>query len=456
MTTASRTGRFCTSAPESADLFQRIYDPMSGALQLDKSGPFWDAVTVTRANGQRGKGRRVLILDSAFDVTVEPLRGVVAHESTTETGTIARRGHHGTNVALLVHEVAPDAELVLVEIAPGAQPRSDAVASALGRAGHDVAVVNLSLEFSSDCPPRDLSPIDIDVVTSGDPPRVAFLDQVAVWLTLTDPYEPGGCSRPCELCEALRHVPSDTLVVAAAGNTDRPVCPACATRALGIGFEHQALVTREGGHVLSRSLPEGFVQNLLTELTVPQPNQLLGTSFAAPLVAGFAAVVEDRENFASMARLPFAMTPLLTLLGVLRRGRPEPSDATETLRQGFLAFLAGVPAPHRHWEQAEPRPCATCALFMAEWYKGLVSLLVGIGFADAAAPWARLAATLMPCSADVMALYGTTLVRLAAAAPAGSSESRRLTADAAEMYVRALELRPGDPLWEARLADLRS
>ena len=399
---AERLGEFCTPATASREIFDRLYDPEEGRFKIERSGALWEAVEVAHEQGRFGRGRRITILDSGFDVELEPLRAVLDPESRVTRGTIVRRGNHGSVVALLIHEVAPEATLLLVEIAPQAKPPAKDVAAALA----DVSklgpeIVNISLEFASDALPRDRSAIALDVVLSEDPPPGAFLEQVAAWLTITDPYAPGGCRWACPLCEELERVPTETLVVTAAGNTDRLVCPACSERCLGLGFQYERLVTREGRSVLARDLPRGYTQSLYTEFGVRQPESLGGTSFAAPLVSGFAAVVDDRADLAAMARLPFAMTPLLVLGNALADRGTVAGRAIDTLRRGYEVFGAAFPSQHRHWEHEQPGPCATCSLFAVEWYKGFLSLLIASGRADEAVRLGEVAAAVMPRSPGV-------------------------------------------------------
>jgi hypothetical protein len=449
----SGAGMLSAGPQGSRDTFERLYDSASGRLAFDRRGGFWEAVAVAWDQGAVGRGRRIAILDSGFDATARALDGAVAPQSDIDPATVRRRGHHGTLVALLAHEIAPEAQLVLVDVFRGFSLRPDDVARALSRvAAAGVDVINMSLEFSADCRPRDRSAIDLDLLLAPDPPRDAFLEQVLVWAGLGEPYEPGGCREPASLCAALRAVPADTVMVAASGNTERIVAPACLDRVLGLGFERRASVAIAGSAVDLGALPEGFVQSLATELTIPQPAELRGTSFAAPLVAGFAAVVDHPEDLLAMAGLPLALTPVLVLLWRLRTSDQPPAKSTvETLRAGFLELLGTLPPRHRHWEHADPEPCAICSLLMSAWYRSYVALLLGIGRADKALPWAVLAATVMPRSADAAGNLGTTWRRLAGAEAAGSPAQRGLLARAIGQYSRALELRPCDPVWQESL-----
>jgi tetratricopeptide (TPR) repeat protein len=213
------------------------------------------------------------------------------------------------------------------------------------------------------------------------------------------------------------------------------------------------MLTREGGHVLANTLPTNFVQNLLVEVAVPQPPELVGTSFAAPFGTGFGALVQDRASLPYMASLPFAMTPLFTLLQKLDEGASTDSVA-ETLRDGFFVFAEAVPEAHRHWTVAKPAPCPTCSLFMTNWYLNLVALLIGMGRADEAIKWGALAAALVPHSAEVAANLGTAFERTSSAWLEDSSQRERLLQQASDQFRKALRLEPGNPTWRTRLAEV--
>ena len=450
------TGRLCTSAAASQDLFERLYDPKTHELSFNRRSPFWDAVAIAHDQGLRGGGRRIAVLDSGFDTDLKALDGAIAPESSLTAGTAQRKEHHGTLVAHLAHEVAPEAELILVDVAPRVDPFRPDVASALERIGKvDVDVINVSLEFPSDCPPRDTSVIDIDMLASAEPPEDEFVKQVRAWLTITDPYAPGGCLRACPICAAVRTIPEHTLIVGAAGNVHERVCPASSERCLALGFERQTMVTGEGGYILVKSLPENFRQTLLVELFVPQPEELMGTSFAAPLAAGFGALVDDRDDFAYMARMPIAMSPLLKLTSLLRSlPKPWESPAVETLNKGFLTFAEAVPERHRHWSEENPGPCATCSLFMVDWYNAFVTYLLLIAQSNRAAGLGATAAAVIPRSPDVAGNFGEALMRLSREHPEGSAERHRLAVDALHSLDRTLALRPEAEIWQERRNEL--
>jgi len=200
-------------------------------------------------------------------------------------------------------------------------------------------------------------------------------------------------------------------------------------------------------------LPQNFVQNLNTEVVIPHPKELRGTSFAAPLTAGFAALLDDPCDFADMARFKAATVPLAWLLSTLC-GAADTASGWATLWAGFEAFAGALPERHQHWRAAPIAPCPTCALMLEDWYKNYASLLLVVGRADKAIEATEVAAAVMPHSPAMFGLLGEAERRVAAAEPPGSVEARRLRGDAARHFSRALELRPDHPYWGQRVAEL--
>ena len=447
-------GTFSGGPRESHGVFEAVYDRDLKRLRFERRGEFWEAVAVAHDLQQFGQGRCIAILDSGFDSSLLPAERL-ASRSRMKSSIAERRDFHGTLVALLAHEIAPEAELLLLEVAPTvARPSRESVAEAIRAAGSAGAdVINLSLEFETDCVPRDRSMLDFDVLATPDPPRETFLAQVDAWLEATEPYEPGGCRRPCAVCAELRRLRPETLVVVASGNVDRAACPACLDRCLGLGFTTSTVVRRDGGDIEVYDLPQNFVQNLNTEVVIPHPKELRGTSFAAPLTAGFAALLDDPCDFADMARFKAATVPLAWLLSTLC-GAADTASGWATLWAGFEAFAGALPERHQHWRAAPIAPCPTCALMLEDWYKNYASLLLVVGRADKAIEATEVAAAVMPHSPAMFGLLGEAERRVAAAEPPGSVEARRLRGDAARHFSRALELRPDHPYWGQRVAEL--
>ena len=112
---------------------------------------------------------------------------------------------------MLVNAVAPEAELVLVDVR---YIRRQYVAEAVQYvSGLDVDVLNLSLAFRTPVVPF-LPTIDIEALTDVEHNPDGFLEVVRTYAERPEPYASDGCPE-CVLCDALRALPPDVLVVAA-------------------------------------------------------------------------------------------------------------------------------------------------------------------------------------------------------------------------------------------------
>lgn len=453
MTLDREHGQLCTLASASRTFYRSLYDPDSGRLRIDRQGDLWDAVQIARAAGATGQGHTVAVIDCGFDTTVDRLR-VAAGVDVAAEGDAARYGWHGTVVALLVNEIAPDARLVLVDAAGPDGGLSRSVVGEILRspAVRRADVVNLSMEFISESRP---DPVDVDfaVLLGTDPPREPFLRELASWRDHSGMYG-DGCAFPCAICAALDALEPRTVVVTAAGNLpDRTaVCPSAHPRAIGLGFENRPTAFVDEMTTVGAATPDDFTQNLRVELSVPQPRGFLGTSFAAPLVSGFAALLADPAEVAVLTRLRAGLAPLMNLSSSLR-GRPSiGAELAGTVLAGFAAYGNGFPEAHQHWRVPRPDPCASCALFLHDWYRNYTAVLAVLAEPAAAVVRCGNAALVLPTSADVACNHALALRAFAATLPDGSADRRRCLELAAGEYRRALARQPENGTAAAGLA----
>lgn len=453
MTARARAG-WLSGAPGSAScMLDSAFNRSRETFDLTLRGLFWESVAVARnASGERPMPpRTVAVIDSGFDLSIDRLRAAL-HPASRVPSLPRRDLSHGTLVALLVNEVAPHARLLLLEARPGITLWSSDVADCVEEAArHGAEVINLSLEFGTDARRRRVPGIDTDLLFRPDAGPDALLEQVRLWRRLREPYEEPGCRRECEVCSAIGALPAATVVVAASGNTEVPACPACATPVLGTGFHRDVISEVDGRVVSGQTLPETST-NLIWEVSVPEPPGFRGTSFAAPLLAGLAALQDDPSEFAAMTRLPQAMTPVLQYADTLARTDTRDQAALTTWHRALIEFSAIVPVAHRHWDQSNVPPCSSCSLSMVEWYTSFTVLRLMQGDVDQALAMADLAVAIAPCSASVHANLGETHLRRAELWPQGSGRHRDALASASRAWREAARLAPDVALYREKLA----
>lgn len=277
-----------------------IHDDQEGVPALSSSLPFIEAPLVHGA-GVTGEGTAVAVLDSPIRYWSGyfgdcPDRGdwpppsdgcalSVWEDVVGETApeTLADRHTHGTHVAGVVRGVAPDVELLSINVfrwadGYGAFYRMSDVIAGLDRvaelaSSHDIVAVNLSLGGAWPAPfPCDslaVIPSSWPESTSGAFPTAYFDPLRTLW------------------------VDHGIAVVAAAGNDasqDRLKSPACATLAISVAAMHDGATPR---------LWAGSNVSRLTDLVAPGVSITAagfsgdGTSFAAPHVSGAIALLQS-------------------------------------------------------------------------------------------------------------------------------------------------------------------
>lgn len=453
------SGRLSSSPGAAQALLRNVFDLASETFQLDQSGTYWQSVETARQLNATGRGRRVAVIDAGFDMSVARLASVSSPISVTTKANLDRHGRHGTLVALLINEVAPEAELLLIDVAPGSKVDKSRLAEALDMANTSRAdIINMSVEFQSDNVRRNKPWMDLEALGFFNPDRDHFVDQVRHWNEDSEPYENERCAAPCPTCEALEKVAPSVLVVAAAGNFMSSSCPACFIRTVGVGFVTEQSSERDGRRVNSQTPVDAEHQNFMGEINLPAPPGLEETSFAAPMLSGFAALLDEPTDAESMVRLGTGLTPILALANNLAVAAAEnteiPGEAPMTLEAGFLEFAEACPVRHRHWNEESPEPCPACALFMIEWYKALVSFWVNTSNHQAPA-FAQLACTLAPHSPEAAGNLGAAIYWETRRAQLEPNAKHELLERSLQAWRRALHLAPTSMMyrdWTSRLS----
>lgn len=444
----SRLGVLSGQASGTQVFLDRVLDRATGRLRLEQRGRIWEAVATARRLGGTGAGRLVAVVDGGLDLSVPTLARGLHASSRVVSETVAPTSGHGTAVALLIREMAPECELLLLDVYSDGSLRPEAVADALTTAySRGADVINLSLQFSSDCPQRDTDWIRPELLTSLAPPVEEYAEQVDAWIANAEPYASGRCQSACPICDALASAPESTLAVAASGNWEGQSCPACFDRAVGVGFQRTRRVERNGSIFTISELPVSSAPVGRAELLVEEPPGFLGTSFAAPLLSGLAATVAEPADLAVLSRMSRALTPILALAGTQWATPPEniPEDAPMTLHRGLIRIAEAMPERHRHFDQVSvSEPCPLCVLLLVDWYDVFVSMLVASDNPRGGLDIARIASVLAPDTASISGNRGL------------AAERTGLREEALAAYQNAANLAPDVDIYSNAVARLKA
>jgi tetratricopeptide (TPR) repeat protein len=426
-----------TAAPREAwwwterSLARRVLDELLAAdRDLDLGGRFGSAVQITHEQGLDGEGQRVAILDSGFDLSLVSGADV---DTTADTASRDDEGAvHGTVVTLLVQRVAPRAALLLADVSerrgerlPDLRRAADGIRAASDW-GADVIVCSCGWTTDAELTDDDFG-LAVDLSASPD----AFVAALEGWARQRFKIvRPGGCSSSCELCDAIAELPpGGPLVVAAAGNSAAALgCPAVHDRVIACGFNATA-VTLGGGSATERHGLPGFEQSRTLDIVIDELAGFRGTSFAAPLVGGFAAL-GARAEFEAM-RVGSAAANLVAARHSVLEARAEsgaslPDGAMESVSAGYRMATLALGAP-RHLQHGQPPapgyPCAMCSFAYDMAWENWGRLLVSAGLAVEAEQMLVRAAQLAPRSGGILMNLGAARRALAAREP---RHSRRL------------------------------
>ena len=325
---------------DAAAVLLRRYAPKTATWDLTKDGHFWDAVRAAHDLGRLGDGMTVAVIDTGFDVGLPAL----APHATADAIVPGAPTAHGTVAALLALEVAPRARLRMYAASEDGALSPERVIAAIERAVIEGAdIINLSMGIGT--PDEALWAKD---GPRGNPAyeRGALLDPDD-WRTMYD--VPG-----VPLWVAARAaVEAGVTVVASAGNYARyTFVPAAVPGVVSVGFH---TVLREVDPVTgvdeARSAPPTYSQSLGADVMVVQPAHVLGSSFACPLISGFAAVMRDRRELPAFLRCVRRAGNAADMLRISEPG--DSAEYTALLDSQFKAAFGS--APRRHYERPDGR-----------------------------------------------------------------------------------------------------
>ena len=114
------------------------FDCTSETWKQPFQGPLWSVVSHAQRSGLSGKGRTVAVIDSGFDLGINRLN-VASLGSCAQESQVGGPVQHGTLVALLINEVAPEATLDLYEVSMAGEPSAILIEKALTCCGDEEA-----------------------------------------------------------------------------------------------------------------------------------------------------------------------------------------------------------------------------------------------------------------------------------------------------------------------------
>lgn len=391
------------------------YNPEIDEWSFSQDSEFWHAVKEAHKWGRYGDGKRIAVIDSSFDLTIPKLKRQ-AQGSFQKWAAPGERKDHGTAVALLIGTVAPAANFDLYEVSKDQSPSKALVIRALKLAGQsEASIINLSL---------------------GRPvANRSWWERV--WRR----------SEHCDLCRASSIAASyGKVLVAAVGNAAGEVfCPARNPSVLGIGFQRVVRLvtkTRDGGETESAywekpSYPQGFTP----DYTVMQPAEVLGSSFAAPLITGALALMDDISQVPQFLKaLQFAGAAEVLHAGSRDSGSSQDVNLVQELYNAALASL-----PHRHRGAEGGPPCVICSFFAEHLYVNAGLFCLEWHQLDLAEELLRAAHWFAPWSPHAVANLATVLrsrAMILLKQGGDKTDARRLLLEARELYQAALKLRP--------------
>lgn len=418
------------------------YDPVANRWNFSFNSPFWEAVKHAHELGRRGADRRVAIIDSGCDLSIPRLsQSVVKIKSFVPEAANKDSFGHGTAVALLITEVAPECQLDIYQVARDGKPDVSAVIEALKAAeASNADVVNISIAALS---PFQFTAEQLQTaIAEGDGSGKKYaLEEV-----------------PCSLCVAATGASNKgKLVIAAGGNAPNTAsCPARASGVIAAGFQSSdtKITKLQNAGMQSAVFATGpnAQQSLLLDLSLSEIPGVLGTSFAAPLFSGAAALgLTKAELNGYIAANAAASFPQL-FQGLIRSSVLKATpDLVQQISYWYESAQKKLPHVHCSYQSkinpaviaSEPAVCFTCGIF-AE------SIIVNHGLwlletyrTNDALSLLEAGRTIAPWSADAAANLAATMREL------GNIP------DAIKLYELAIQLRPGFRVYTSELKQLR-
>jgi len=417
------------------------YDPAANKWAFRFEGAFWDAVKHAHNIGFRGAGRRVAIIDSGCDLRIPRLRQSVDTVKSFVAGPADEDSlGHGTAVALLITEVAPDCRLDIYRVGQGSKPDESAIISALNAVAETHAdVVNVSIAGAK---PFHFPTEQLQIaIADGDVSSKRFVLE----------------EQPCGLCVAASAASAKgKLVFAAAGNEPNTAsCPARAKGVAAAGFENYVTrtISLQNGGVQSAVFGVGpsTPQTFLLDVALKEIRDVVGTSFAAPLFSGAAALgLTQGELDSYIASNAAAAFPQFYQNLIRAHAFKPTSELVKQISIWFERAQKKLPHVHSAYQSglspsvvpSDPASCFSCGIFADSVIINHGLWLLSTFRNIEAKSQLEAACALAPWSADAAANLGATMREL------GDIQG------ALKLYELALKLRPGFEVYTSQLKKL--
>ena len=424
---------------------------------LPRTGEFWDAVASAHELGRSGEGCTIAVIDDGFDLSLPAL----ARQKLAWKIDGMESAAHGSVVALLILEVAPAAQLLLYPTANRGAWNAELIEGALREvAGTPATIVNMSLgeAFANES------------VFAGE----EFLRNLAPWPDMSKDDFPFWVAEGFAALNGWRDLvrrPDSVIadaatalaqtgrtVVAASGNASGYVfSPALERDVFSVSFSRVNRAV-EGLEEKAIAGPPTFSQSEFSDFDLTQPPHVLGSSFATPLVSGFAALMRARTDLSAyreMRRLAGVAAQLYVQLGdtVRERWSDRRDGVVDKL---FKKAVNSQPHPHLSPENYEI--CPECAAFAVDSYVNFGLFKFNWGDLDGAEELLRPAEAFAPRNPHAAANLALVYARMAATAQLGGRwvEVSRLLERAAALQRKAFDLRPDHEPYRVRAAEFEA
>ena len=398
----------------SAKSILRKYNPQNDEWDFPRTGEFWDAVRTAHNNGFTGEGQTIAVIDSGFDLKIPKLKTQSGGKVEQSAGWW-KNTTHGTIVALLILEVAPKAKLRLYEVASGKKPSPRKVKKALQRAAEsDATIINLSLGRA---------------------------------IHKNDKTELG--DHHCALCHfSSLAAKKGKRVVASVGNHKGDLfCPATHPEIVGIGFQSEIKEnydTSDGGMAENAIWHKpSFSQALNADFTLIQPQGVLGSSFAAPLVCGAIALADNSAEINKTLEAVKIGGHAEKLHAQLHKNRHNSKKDIEETERAYLVAINHL--PHLHTKSPIGVSCVACSLFVQALYVNAGLFFLEAGEWQLSEALLKAACWLAPWSPHAWANLATLMREKAMRSFQESNENKinfSLINDSLEGYRKAIQLKP--------------